>query len=172
MRGSRNRPGSAFGASLLLYAIGEYWGEAVLPKIAETEKGKPYFPEWPGRHFSISHTRSHVLIAVSDFPVGADVEMRRDRPAKLKEKLTNDRERKDFNFFELWVLRESLYKLVGEGDLRCMRFFRENGMIVPPVEGARCRVYDGVPGCAAAVSCFEGDFPEVVIFVPACEICS
>jgi phosphopantetheinyl transferase len=170
--GRKTRRGSAFGASLLLYAVRDCWGDGVLTPIAETENGRPYFIEWPNRHFSISHTQSHVLVAVSDFRVGADIETRRERPAKLIEKLTTEREREDFDFFELWVLRESLFKLTGEGSLRTMRFSRENDIIVPPVFGAQCRGYDCVPGCAAAVCCFEGNFPESVIFVPVSEICT
>lgn len=165
-------PGSAFGVSLLAYAAGDYWGAKDLPAVETAETGRPYFPLWPGRCFSISHSRSHVLVAVSDFPVGADIETRRERPLKLIEKLTTPREREDFDFFELWVLRESLFKLTGRGDLRSMRFARENGVIVPPAAGACCRLYGDIPGCAAAVSCFCGDFPESVTMVDISEICT
>lgn len=168
------KPGaeSAFGVSLLSYAAKDFWGVKTLPRISETESGRPCFPEWPKRFFSISHTKTHVLVAVSDFPVGADIETRRSRSASLIMKLTDERERADFEFFDLWVLRESLFKLTGTGDLRKMRFKRENGEIVPPVGGAGCRLYGDVPGCAAAVSCFEGGFPESLIMVGAFEICS
>jgi len=170
--GRRPVAGSAFGVSLLSFAVKDFWGEMTLTRMDETGSGRPCFPEWPDRYFSISHTKTHVLVAVSGFPVGADIETRRPRSASLTSKLTDERERADFEFFDLWVLRESLFKLTGKGDLRKMRFRRENGEIVPPVPGARCRLYGGVPGCAAAVSCFEGDFPEALIPVDVAEICS
>ncbi|NCB51241.1 MAG: hypothetical protein EOM54_05080 [Clostridia bacterium] len=170
--GRRPTAGSAFGVSLLSYAAKDFWGAEALPSISETDSGRPYFPEWPDRHFSISHTKTHVLVAVSGFPVGADIEARRSRSESLILKLMDERERADFEFFELWVLRESLFKLTGKGDLRKMRFARESGEIVPPVSGARCRLFNDVPGCAAAVSCFEGVFPESIIMVGILEICS
>lgn len=171
MPGRRRTAGSAFGISLLAYAVRDVWG-AALPEIGGTETGKPYFPESPERHFSISHTRSHVLVAVSNYPVGADIEMRRARSEAFIAKLTTEPERADFDFFELWVLRESLFKLTGKGDLRKMRFGLEAGAIMPPVPGVRCRLYGGIPGCAAAVCCFKGDFPEFVTMVETPEICS
>jgi phosphopantetheinyl transferase len=170
--GRSPRAGSAFAASLLAYAAREFWGAETLPRIGTRKTGAPFFVDFPDWHFSLSHSRSHVLAAVSDYPVGADIETRRERPPAFIGKLTTRREREDFDFFELWVLRESLYKLTGEGDLRKMRFSRLNGAIMAPVEGVRCRLYGDIPGCAAAVSCFRGEFPEAVIMVKTCEICS
>ena len=65
--------GSAWGVSLLAYAVRAVWGIA-LPETAELPGGKPYFPACPQVHFSVSHTRTAVLVAVSAAPVGADVE--------------------------------------------------------------------------------------------------
>ena len=55
-------------------------------------------------------------------PVGADVQLRDGRGERLAERLMSEKEREDFDFYELWSLRESLYKLTGEGSLRDMRF--------------------------------------------------
>ena len=65
--------GSAWGVSLLAYAVRAVWGIA-LPETAELPGGKPYFPACPQVHFSVSHTRTAALVAVSAAPVGADVE--------------------------------------------------------------------------------------------------
>jgi phosphopantetheinyl transferase len=113
-----------------------------------------------------------VLVAVSEHPVGVDIEMKRPCSEAFVAKLTDEQERADFDFFELWVLRESLFKLIGKGNLRKMRFRRENGVIVPPAAGVRCRLYGDVPGCTAAVCCFEGDFPESIAMVETPEISS
>ena len=56
--------GSAWGVSLLAYAVRAVWGIA-LPETAELPGGKPYFPACPQLHFSVSHTRTAALVAVS-----------------------------------------------------------------------------------------------------------
>ncbi len=162
--------GSAFGMSLLAWAAREVWG-VDLPEIGVLESGKPYFPAHPELHFSISHTKTAVLAALATYPVGADVELRRAvRPAterRLKETPCGDLE-----LFELWTLRESYYKLTGRGDLRTIPFSRENGVILPPEPDMRCRVYDEIPGCAAAVCSKAEQPPERLRFVEAAWICT
>ncbi|HHU22871.1 MAG TPA: hypothetical protein GXZ52_05560 [Clostridiales bacterium] len=164
------RRGSAFGISLLAYAVKQVWG-AELPQIGTSETGKPYFIERPQWHFSISHSRSHVLCALSEFPVGVDVETRREMcPAHIR-RLTNGFDPGELDIFQLWALRESLYKLTGGGDLRSMPFSQKGGVIYPPVPGVNCRIYDDIPGCAVAVCAFHGTFPEKIGFVPPNLIC-
>ena len=65
--------GSAWGVSLLAYAVRAVWG-IDLPETAVLPGGKPYFPACPQVLFSVSHTRTAALVAVSAAPVGADVE--------------------------------------------------------------------------------------------------
>lgn len=162
--------GSAFGVSLLAWAARAVWGVS-LPEIAVRENGKPYFPAYPDLHFSISHTKTAVLAALSAYPVGADVELRRTvRPAT--ERLLRETPCGDLELFELWTLRESYYKLTGRGDLRTIPFSRENGVLLPPEAGVLCRVYDDVPGCAAAVCSREEPPPERLQFVDAAWICT
>lgn len=161
--------GSAFARSLLALAAREFWGLAALPPLAYAPDGRPFFPGEPGRHFSLSHTRTHVLAAVSDHPVGVDIETVAPRSERLL-RLMSERERRDFEFHELWVLRESCYKLAGGGDLRSMRFAREGGRIVPPVAGALCRLYAEAEGCRAAAATFGPELPERLTLVPAEEI--
>ena len=76
--------GSAWGVSLLAYAVRAVWG-IDLPETAELPGGKPYFPARPQLHFSVSHTRTAALVAVSAAPGGADVEqVRPQHPAKAR----------------------------------------------------------------------------------------
>ena len=56
--------------ALLRLAIWERCGLYELPLIARTDLGKPYFPEWPGVHFSISHTAAAAMVGLSERPVG------------------------------------------------------------------------------------------------------
>lgn len=162
--------GSAFGVSLLAWAVQEAWG-IPLPEIRAHENGKPYFPAYPELHFSISHTKTAVLAALSTYPVGADVEQRRAIRPTL-ERLLTEVPCGDLELFELWTLRESYYKLTGCGSLRTIPFSRENGTIVPPEAGLLCRVYEDVPGCAAAVCSRTEQPPEQLQFVDAARICT
>ncbi|MBQ1449012.1 MAG: 4'-phosphopantetheinyl transferase superfamily protein [Coriobacteriales bacterium] len=44
--------------------------------------GKPHLRSCPGVHFNLSHTRTAVMCAVSDVPVGCDVQRRCELPAR------------------------------------------------------------------------------------------
>lgn len=161
--------GSAWGVSLLAYAVRAVWGIA-LPETAELPGGKPYFPACPQLHFSVSHTRTAALVAVSVAPVGADVEQVRPLHPAMARRLAQA-DCGDLQPFELWTLRESWFKLTGAGDLRTIPFRRAAGVLVPPEAGALCRVYDGIPGCMAAVCSLAERPPERLQFVPPREIC-
>lgn len=171
-RGRSRAPGSAFAYSLLKYALEVWKGATELPAVAADSRGKPYFPEQPDWQFSLSHTRGFVLAAVSEKPVGADVQLRDGRGERLAGRLMSEREREQFDFYELWSLRESLYKLTGEGSLRTLRFERRGGLIVPPCEGAQCRTYGDIPGCSAAAASLGEPLPERLIRVDGAKICT
>ncbi len=94
-----------------------------LPEIRRTKLGKPYFPHSP-MHFSISHTPHHVFAAISDHPIGMDVEEldRKINPA-LAEKILSPGELARYRQAEdaakalltFWVLKEAAGKCTGEG---------------------------------------------------------
>lgn len=153
------RSGSAFGMSLLALALAEHYGIGSLPEIREDVRGKPFFPGHPALYFSLSHSAGHILCAVADHPVGADIERRRPLRRGTAEKLMSERERRDFDFFQLWTLRESFYKLTGEGSLRTTRFFMENGLPGAPAKGVYSRLYQPAD-CAAAVCAYTRELPE------------
>ena len=94
--------------------------------VSEDEFGKPAFEASLGIHFNLSHGGERVMAAVSDRPVGCDVE--RISPfdeAVARECLTDgelvwvqraqpgsDRDRA---FIRLWVRKEAYVKAVGRG---------------------------------------------------------
>ncbi|NCC66919.1 MAG: 4'-phosphopantetheinyl transferase superfamily protein [Clostridia bacterium] len=158
--------GSAFGTSLLAVAYGEY-NTAVMPKIKKLISGKPYFPGNEGFHFSISHSRTHVICAVSKRPVGVDTIDFRSVPESVVHQLTTAEEREHLSFYEIWALRESLYKLTGEGDLKTMRFYMKSREIIAPVPGVFCRLYDEIEDSAAAVCSFADNLPDKLIKIPS-----
>ena len=155
--GRSKAPGSAFAWSLLEYAAREVWGLKALPEVNVNAAGKPVFRGAPGLHFSLSQTNGAVLAALANAPVGADVERRRVIPEVVRRRLF-EAEHGDLELFELWTLRESWVKLTGAGDLRDIPFSRHGGMLIPPNPSALCRIYEGIPGCAAAV-CTLRDLP-------------
>lgn len=157
--------GSAFGVSLLSVAYHDYAG-APIPKIVKLLTGKPISPDRPEYHYSISHSKTHVFVALSKKPVGVDTEAHRFIKQTTIEKLTTPAELAGLTFFDIWVLRESLFKLTGKGDTRTMRFYRKNGKIVPPEDGVFCRLYSDIEGSSAAVSCYDGVFPDKITKIP------
>ena len=74
---------------ILRRAVWEQYHWQELPPLALTEKGKPYFPDIPAVHFSISHTDGAVLAALSAAPVGVDVERLRPVGERVMRRLAN-----------------------------------------------------------------------------------
>ena len=112
----------SLGAGILLQAA---LPGAELSAMAFGENGKPYLPG-ETVHFNLSHAGEWVLCAVSNAPVGCDVELLRRwdmnvarrffsaEETALLEAAQNDAARADL-FFRLWTLKESYIKAVGEG---------------------------------------------------------
>lgn len=94
-----------------------------MPLIARTETGKPYFPDRPDLHFSLSHSGGLSLCALADTPVGADIELVRPRSKGLPRYALSDREYEWYesrgsrweDFYILWTLKEARVKCTGEG---------------------------------------------------------
>ena len=128
-RGNKN--GSAAVYELLEYAYRVEYGGA-LPEIKRSFHGKPYFPEYPGVHFSLSHAVTHVLCALSGSPVGCDIESPRELSNRALEYFSSPDELSLFEPLELWVLKESYVKLYGRtiASIRDLRFSREGDAIV------------------------------------------
>ena len=94
-----------------------------LPPILVTDRGKPYL-KGDALHFSVSHTRGHVFVALSDRLIGIDAE-EQDRPIRLElaEKILSPAEKARYEavtdkrtaLLKLWVLKEAWVKYTGEG---------------------------------------------------------
>lgn len=86
------------------------------------ECGKPRIE---GLEFNLSHSGHLVVCAVSDKPVGCDVEEIRKAPKGVAKRCFSDREQAylrqffgeeyDKAFFRLWTMKESYVKMTGEG---------------------------------------------------------
>lgn len=87
------------------------------------EHGKPMLKEVSNIHFSISHCKEAIAVAVADRPVGIDVETLRMPSEALAEKVMDKGEKLHFDisdtpedfFTALWTEKEAVMKCRGTG---------------------------------------------------------
>lgn len=135
---------------LLAYAVRRLY-DIPCPEVAKDEHGKPFFPSRPNIFFSLSHTRAHVMVCLSDAVCGCDVETVRSLRPSVVNYVCSPEELADFSFFELWTLKESYLKLHGSlpHPFWRSRFYRSGAEIGTPSASFRAAVYDmGTAVCA------------------------
>ena len=87
------------------------------------EHGKPMLKEVSNIHFSISHCKEAIAVAVADRPVGIDVETLRMPSEALAEKVMDKGEKLRFDisdtpedfFTAIWTAKEAVMKCRGTG---------------------------------------------------------
>ncbi len=93
------------------------------PRIARTQRGKPYFVD-EAIYFSITHTKHHAFCVLSDVPVGIDAEeIDREVNPALAKKILSPKEYNQYlaapdknrALLTFWVLKEAAAKYTGEG---------------------------------------------------------
>ena len=108
---------------LLKRALREEYGITENPIFEYGEHGKPFIVGHPEIFFNLSHCREAVACAVSNRPIGIDVESVRQFKESLVRYTMNEREvaqimeaeRPDVAFIRLWTMKEARLKLTGEG---------------------------------------------------------
>ena len=60
---------------LLAWGAAEHWGLTPLPPLERGPMGKPFFAGLEGRCFNLSHSGTLALCALSDRPVGVDIQV-------------------------------------------------------------------------------------------------
>ena len=137
---------------LLCLALREQYGWRSLPDMGRAPSGKPFFPEHPGVHFNLSHTRGAVLVGLGDLPLGVDIE--RVRPVSPRSMRRIAGAASEQEFFDSWVRREARTKCSGNGISTMMR----------SEEPLRCGEFyhslDTFPGYAAGVASRDPASPE------------
>ena len=133
--------------ALLAFALEETLG--TVAALAMTAAGQPYFPERPGLFLSLSHTEGAALLALSDAPMGVDIERVRPIPPRLGRDFAGREE----TFWRRWTAAEAAAKREGRGAGAVLPLGRKG---FPEVPEARCLALK--EGFAAAVS-GEGAFP-------------
>lgn len=108
----RNRLAASLLLDLALRPMGLRERDA---RYAFSAAGKPRIADLPEFHFSISHSGSSVICAVSERPVGADLQLPRPVSRRLMSRMFTERELSGSDPIRLWTLKESYGKLTGEG---------------------------------------------------------
>ena len=112
-------------------------------KIEKTVEGKPFFPFNNDLHFSISHTKEFIAIAINDKPIGIDIERTRKynkslvnrffHPSEIKIlEETKEEQERDILFTKIWTLKEAYVKCTGTGIANSFNIFQVNPLVNPP----------------------------------------
>ena len=113
--GTAGEDGRRLAWPLLEQAVRLHWGWTSLPLVERSPRGKPFFPGLTDRWFSLSHSGGTALCALSDAPVGVDVELVCPRRAGMPLRVLSQGELAQFDgswadFYRLWTLKESWCK--------------------------------------------------------------
>lgn len=128
--------------ALLRKAVRQVWGLDA-PEIVRRPDGKPVFARYPDLHFNLSHSGSLALCALSDQPVGADIELVLPRRANLPAYVFRGAEYRRYlalgggweAFYTLWTEKESILKYTGEGLKALRRAELPPGCVITPLTG-------------------------------------
>ncbi|MCD7736265.1 MAG: 4'-phosphopantetheinyl transferase superfamily protein, partial [Lachnospiraceae bacterium] len=95
-------------------------------RVSQGEHGKPFFPDFPEIHFSLSHSGEMAMAVFADTEIGCDIELKKQANEKLARRFfcpeeyawmaraKDEPERKE-RFYRLWTLKESFLKATGWG---------------------------------------------------------
>ncbi len=100
-------------------------------KLRYLSNGKPVLANEPDVHFNLSHSGNLAVCAVSDHPVGVDVELLQDMDPgvagmcfqPVERRWIRDAEDQARAFTRLWTRKESFLKLAGDGLSRPLTSF-------------------------------------------------
>lgn len=112
-------------------------------KISYNPYGKPYIDNIRHFNFNISHSDDFVVIATSKYHVGIDIEKVKQINIDIAKRFFTNKEyeyissfqsekEKEFAFYQLWTLKESYVKALGQGisiPLNSFEVFMENSVI-------------------------------------------
>ncbi|MCL2253252.1 MAG: 4'-phosphopantetheinyl transferase superfamily protein [Lachnospiraceae bacterium] len=119
---------SLAGEAMLRIIVGEKVG--VMPKklnIIRPRGEKPFFADYSGIYFNISHSGKWVICAINDDEIGIDIEEIKDKevnPSLIRKVLSAmeqeyveklDDEQKAKAFYRFWTMKEAYIKYTGQG---------------------------------------------------------
>lgn len=152
--------------------------------------GKPFLKGNFGIHFNVSHSEDWVVCVVDDEPVGIDIEKIKPVELGIAARFFSDHEykmlmakspkdRQNF-FFDLWTLKESYIKAVGEGLSLPLKsftvsFLEKNEIMVKSgniLTNWTLKQYHLDPGYKMAVCAANKAFPVNIVIKKLEDICS
>lgn len=158
------------GAGLLLRSVLSLCDDA---QLSYGVNGKPFLADGP--HFSLSHSGKWCALAVSDTPVGVDIEAPREvSDGMYRRCLTNE----EFawchgnaeRFLQLWTRKESIMKACGIGLGMGLRSISALPGTKTAAGGKLWMIETfQMDGCICSVAC-ENDFDLQIQRIPAVEL--
>ena len=108
---------------LLKEGLQKEYGITENPIFEYNEHGKPSIVGHPEIYFNLSHCKEAAICAISDKPIGVDVESLREFKDSLVNYTMNDEEKAEMasssnpaaTFIRLWTMKEATSKLIGTG---------------------------------------------------------
>ena len=108
---------------LLKEGLQKEYGITENPVFEYNEHGKPSIVGHPEIYFNLSHCKEAVVCAISNQPIGVDVESIREFNDSLINYTMNDEEKVEIansdtpaaTFIRLWTMKEATSKLIGTG---------------------------------------------------------
>lgn len=148
--------------------------------FGKNDYGKPFLMNYTGVHFNISHSHAWVVCAVSDIPIGIDIEAIKPIDMDIAKRFFSKEEYGSLvsknhverlqGFFELWSLKESYIKAWGKGlsvplDSFIIQIGQNDIKVCTDNEYNNCffKQYDMDKDYKMAVCCKKGDFPDSVV---------
>lgn len=92
--------------------------------ILKSKYGKPYLKDYPNTNYNISHTKDVIVCAVTDKPVGVDIESVKPFNRRIVERFFSQNEQdyifapkeaQNERFTEIWTKKEAYIKWLGKG---------------------------------------------------------
>ncbi len=119
----KERQASAAGFLLLCECLQQKYGIHEAPIMEYGQYGKPRILGHENIHFNISHCKCAAICAVSDTPIGVDIETTDRYTARLAQYTMNSDELQliqssknpAIEFTRLWTKKEALLKMTGRG---------------------------------------------------------
>lgn len=106
------------------------------------DQGKPVLRDYPGLHFSLSHSGDYAICSLGELEVGCDIERIRPDKMRVADRFYTEEEKRwlyqakgmeeqESRLFQLWTMKESFLKVTGRGMSLPLRDFTvwtgENG---------------------------------------------
>lgn len=146
-------------------------------KMEREESGRLFLREAQDFYFSIAHSGEYAVCAISDLPVGVDIQQKRDTKMKLARRFFQSVEADHIEqqpvekqqdlFFRYWTGKESYLKLTGKGLLGGLDSFMidfESSKILDPYSQKEIHLkeYHCFQDYYVSVACYSADFATFI----------